>query len=244
MSLFKKSYWLEDFSSLVIDFHNHVLPGIDDGSATLEESLKMLNSWVELGYKKVITSPHVIHALYPNTKERILGQMYHLQDIIKENDIPLELEATAEYHLDYEFKSKLEAGEVIPFGKNKYLLIELPFQRPSYSIEEILFDISVAGYEPILAHPERYSYLAENFSEYGALKDRGLLFQFDMNSLNGIYGKQALKTAEKLIKENMIEFACTDAHYNGQLIEVKKLLKNSVFCKLVESGRLKNAEVG
>lgn len=243
MSLFKKSPILKDFSSLVVDFHSHVLPGMDDGSPSIEESLKMLNAWVGLGYKKVITSPHVIHALYPNTKEQILGQMFHLQDVIKENNIPLELEATAEYHLDYEFKAKLASGEVIPFGKNKYLLVELPFQRPSYSFEEILFDISVAGYEPVLAHPERYSYLADRFSEYETLKDRGLLFQVNMNSLNGIYGKQSQKTAEKLIKENMIEFAGTDAHHNNHLTEIKKLLRNSSFTKLVESGRLRNAEL-
>ena len=243
MSLFKKTPSLKDFSFLIVDLHSHVLPGIDDGSPSMEESLKMLNSWVELGYKKIITTPHVIHALYPNTKERILGQMYHLQDVIKENNIPLELEASAEYHLDYEFKDKLNSGEVIPFGKEKYLLVELPFQKPSYSFEEILFDISIAGYEPILAHPERYAYLANNFSEYEALKDRGLLLQVNMNSLTGLYGKQAQKIAERLIKENMVEFAGTDAHHNFHLKEVKKILRNSHFHKLVDSGNLRNAEL-
>ncbi len=95
MPLFRKSSaHLESFEPLAVDFHNHVLPGLDDGSPSLEESLKMLNAWVALGYKKIIASPHVISALYPNTKERILGQMYHLQEVIQEKNIPIELEAT------------------------------------------------------------------------------------------------------------------------------------------------------
>ncbi len=242
MPLFKKSSTnISDFSSLIVDFHNHVLPGLDDGSPSLEESLKMLNLWVELGYKKVIATPHVISALYPNTKERILGQMYHLREVIEENNIPIELDATAEYHLDFEFRDKLEKGEVIPFGKHKYLLVELPFQEPSYSLGEILFDISIAGYEPILAHPERYSYLSASFKKYEKLKDRGLLFQLNMNSLTGLYGRHTQKTAEKLIKENMIEFAGTDAHHSNHLIEVRRLLKNGLFAGLVESGLLRNA---
>ncbi len=105
---------------------------------------------------------------------------------------------------------------------------------------EILFAINIAGFEPILAHPERYAYLSDNFKEYEKLKDRGLLFQLNMNSLTGLYGKQTQKVAEKLIKADMFEFACTDAHHTHHLNDVQKLYKNHLFADLVNSGKLKN----
>ena len=240
MPLFRKNSSAKDFSTLGVDFHNHLLPGLDDGSPSLEESLKMLRLWVELGYRKVIATPHVNHAAYPNTKERILGQMYNIQDVIEENDIPLEIEASAEYQLDSQFLYRMEAGELMPIGEHKYLLIEFSFSPLSSSVEDILKAVLKAGYKPILAHPERYNYLSSNYEKYEALKESGLLFQLNMNSLNGTYGRQAQKTAEHLIKADMIEFACTDAHHAGHLMEVKKLLRNRIFLKLMGSGKLKN----
>lgn len=232
-----------DFSSIGVDFHNHVLPGIDDGAPTLEESLIMLNLWVEMGYKKIIASPHVLTALYPNTKDIILGQMYHMREVIKENNIPLIFEATAEYRLDFEFREKLEKGELIPFGQNNYILIELPFQKPAFSIEKILFDIQTAGFEPILAHPERYIYLDGDFRKYQIMKDKGLLFQLNANSLNGQYNGSVKRTAEKLIKNNMIEFICSDAHHSSHLKDMRKLLNNKHFNMLLQSGNLMNNEL-
>ncbi len=244
MSLFRKrKEALVDFSALAVDFHNHVIPGIDDGSPSLEESLKMLHLWVELGFKKVIASPHVITALYPNTKDIILGQMHHLREVITENNLPLELEATAEYHLDFEFRGRMEKGELIPFGRRNYLLLELPFQEPVFSIEEIIFAVQAAGYNPILAHPERYPYYYNDFRKYHALRDRGVLFQLNMNSLTGLYSGMVKKAAEKLIKNNMIDFACSDAHDALHLQQMKKLLRNSHFISLMESLMLRNAEL-
>ncbi len=239
----KKIEGLENFSTLGVDFHNHVLPGIDDGSPTLEESLKMLQLWIDMGFKKIITSPHVITALYPNTKDIILGQMHHLKEVIDVNNMPIELEATAEYRLDFEFLERMEKGELLPFGPNNFILIELPFQKPAFSIEEIIFEIESAGYQPILAHPERYIYLYSDFKKYQAMKDRGLLFQLNANSLNGFYNGLVKRTAEKLIKNNLIEFICSDAHHCHHLTEMNKLLKNRHFNKLLESNLLRNIEL-
>ena len=203
----------------------------------------MLNLWVEMGYRKIIASPHVITTLYPNTKDIILGQMHHLKEVIEENNLPLQFEATAEYRLDFEFREKLEKGELIPFGRQNYILIELPFQKPAFSIEEILFEIQTAGYIPILAHPERYFFLYADFRKYKVMKDRGLLFQLNANSLNGIYNGLVKRTAEKLIKNNMVEFICSDAHHTFHLKEMKKLLNNRHFNLLLQSGMLMNNEL-
>lgn len=244
MPLFKKKKQsFTDFSEIAVDLHSHVLPGLDDGSPSLEESVKMLKLWVELGYKKIITTPHVNHSFYPNTKEKILGQMYHLQDVIEEEGIALELEASGEYQLDDWFIGLLDSGEVIPFGEEDYILVELPFLEASFSFEKILDKISDAGYVPILAHPERYNYLAEDFAKYVALKERGLLFQLNMNSLNGSYGRQKQKTAERLIKEGMIDFVGSDAHFVEHLQSLDKLRRNGAFRKLVGGGALCNSQL-
>lgn len=293
MPLFsRKPAALKDFSILGTDIHNHVLPGLDDGAPSVKESLAMLEKWQELGYKKVIATPHVINALYPNTRDQILGELaalrqawedqkirgseeqasanlssvpggpglrgsrqvgisVSLQDDISLDEqnrktgstIPIELEASAEYHLDYEFNDLLKNKQLIPFGDNNYVLIELPFQQPSFSVDEILYEIQLAGYEPIIAHPERYNYLNNKLDTYTYLKDRNLLFQLNMLSLTGQYGIQSKRMAEKLIDHDMYEFVGSDAHHTGHLEELKKLLKNKHFIKLVESGRLRNKEL-
>ena len=244
MPLFRKKIeGLYDFSVLGVDFHNHVIPGIDDGSPSVEESVKMLRAWAGMGFRKIIASPHVIEALYPNTRDVILGQMYSLREVIEKNDIPLQLEATAEYRLDFEFHQKLERGELMPFGSRNYIMIELPFQKPAFNLVEMLFAIQTAGYEPILAHPERYVFLYTDFRKYHALKDRGLLFQLNLNSLNGLYNGLVTRTAEKMIKNNIIEFACSDAHHLFHLEDMTKLLRNKHFINLVNSGMLKNDEL-
>ncbi len=242
MGLFKKnriSY--SDFTQVGIDLHSHVLPGLDDGSPSLDESLKMLREMEKIGFRKIITTPHVISALYPNTKEQILGQLYHLQDSIRQEGIQLELEASGEYHMDYEFPGKVQEGEVIPFGKKNYLLIELPFMKPSFSIEEILYQTQLSGYKPVIAHPERYVWLMGKMKLYDGLKNRGLFFQLNLNSLSGLYGFPAKLAANQLIDAGMIEFAGSDAHHFGHLLELSKVMHNKHFIKLIQSGHLLNS---
>jgi tyrosine-protein phosphatase YwqE len=242
MGLFNKnkiSY--SDFSQIGIDLHSHVLPGLDDGSPSLGESLRMLREMEKMGFRKIITTPHVISDLYPNTKEQILGQLYHMKDIIRQEAIQLEVEASGEYHMDNEFPGKVQRGEVIPFGKKKYLLIELPFQKPVFSIEEILYQTQLSGYEPVIAHPERYGWLMGKMKLYEGLKNRGLFFQLNLNSLAGLYGFPAKIAANQLIAAGMIDFAGTDAHHFGHLLELSKVMHNKHFIKLIQSGHLLNS---
>jgi protein-tyrosine phosphatase len=230
-----------DFSEIGIDLHSHVLPGLDDGSPSLDESLRMLREMERIGFRKIITTPHVISALYPNTKEKILGQVFHLQEIMGQQGLQLELEATGEYHMDYELLGKVESGEVIPFGKRNFLLIELPFMKPSFSIEEILDQIQLLEYKPVIAHPERYVWLMGKMKLYESLKNRGMLFQINLNSLNGAYGFPAKIATNQLIDAGMVEFAGTDAHHIGHLIELSKVLTNKHFDKLIQSNHLLNS---
>lgn len=234
----KKSF--TNFSHIGIDLHSHVLPGLDDGSPSLSESLNMLREMEMMGFRKIITTPHVISDLYPNSREQILGQLYHLLDMIRQENIHIEVEASGEYHMDQDFPGRVEVGEVIPFGKNKYLLIELPFQKPVFPILEILNQTRLSGYEVVIAHPERYVWLMGKRKLYEELKDRGMHFQLNLNSLNGLYGFPAKIAANQLIADGMIEFVGSDAHHAGHLLALQKVLYNRHFEKLVQSGKLLN----
>jgi tyrosine-protein phosphatase YwqE len=260
---------LTDFSAIATDLHCHVLPGMDDGAATMSESLKMLTEMARLGFTKIIATPHVVSTLYPNTREQILGQVSHLQEVIeerlkaqgsgqneglkaqgaglKEGDkaqgARIKIEGSGEYHMDDELLGLVHSGEVIPFGKLNYLLVELPWSKPWFSYEEVLREIQAAGYVPIIAHPERYAWLMGNMKLYQKLIDMGMLFQLNLNSLNGLYGFQARMAAHQLIDAEMISFTGSDAHYMGHVNELSKVLQNKHFAKLVHSGRLLNSEL-
>jgi tyrosine-protein phosphatase YwqE len=238
-----------DFSAIATDLHCHVLPGMDDGAATMSESLKMLTEMARLGFTKIIATPHVVSTLYPNTREQILGQVSHLQEVIEERlkaqgaGLKIEIEASGEYHMDDELLGLVHGGEVIPFGKQNYLLVELPWSKPWFSYEEVLREIQAAGYRPIIAHPERYAWLMGNMKLYQKLKDMGMFFQLNLNSLNGLYGFQARMAAHQLIDAEMISFTGSDAHYMGHVNELSKVLQNKHFAKLMHSGRLLNSEL-
>jgi tyrosine-protein phosphatase YwqE len=242
MGLFNKNRMsFSDFSQVGIDLHSHLLPGLDDGSPSLRESLNLLREMERMGYRKAITTPHVISDLYPNTRERILGQLYHLKETMAQEGIQLELEASGEYHMDGELMNRIRKDEVIPFGKNaKYLLVELPFQKPAFSVEEELDQIRKSGYCPVLAHPERYGWLIGKMKLYESMKEQGTLFQLNLNSLAGWYGFPVKIAASQLIDADMIEFAGSDAHHLGQLRGMMSVLNNRHFMKLVGSGRLLN----
>ncbi len=263
--MFRKSnITYPDFSVIGTDLHSHLLPGLDDGAATLEDSLEMIAMMAKMGYRKLITTPHVVAAYYPNTRERIEGQMYALreeidqeterlgdqetvrprdQETVRPRDQEterLEVFASGEYHLDEGFLGLLEKGEVIPFGKERYILIEFPWRAYPANIGEILSEIDKSGFCPILAHPERVPYLAMKFKSYETLKDQGLLFQLNLCSLTGLYGWPIRMVAEKLITAGMVEVVGSDAHHQAQVRELAKVLKSRHFTMLVDSGRLLN----
>lgn len=230
-----------DFSELKTDLHSHLIPGIDDGSQTLEESISIIKRFKDLGFKKIITSPHINDA-YQNNSEIILSGLDNLKKEVQNQQIDIEIEATAEYYIDYSFSEKLAGEKLMPFGDN-YLLVELPFMNPLSISNEIIFDLQIKGYKIILAHPERYLYAIDDFSFYTDLKNKGVMFQINAVSLLGFYSYKVKKNAEKLIDNNMVEFAGSDAHGLVFLEKYKKLLSNKHFIKLYESGRLMNSKL-
>lgn len=220
-----------DFSFLVNDLHSHLIPGIDDGSKSIEESLKLAQGLVDLGYKKVITTPHIMSDYYRNTPEIIKNGWENLTQAFKKTDISLEVIPAAEYYIDYEFVNKIGKEELLTFGNN-YILVEFSFVEPPKNLKEAFFELQTNGYKPILAHPERYLYWNKNHSALFDLKDREILFQLNLLSLIGRYGPGVVSTAKVLIENKLIDFLGTDLHNENQLSELKHLKLPE---KLVES---------
>lgn len=246
---FKKSSRLEkpaDLSLVRCDLHSHFIPGIDDGAPDMEASMNLLREMASLGYKKVITTPHVMSDTYRNTVEGITSGLQQVRTAIKSNNINIEIEAAAEYYLDYEFEKKIENKEILSFGKAgvRYVLFELPFIFAPDSMNSIIFNLQSAGYKPVLAHPERYTYWHRNFKKYEELIEKGVLFQLNINSITGHYSPEVKQIAEQMIELGMISFLGSDCHHPGhiELIRSKALYEEGIH-NLISSGRLLNAEL-
>jgi tyrosine-protein phosphatase YwqE len=206
------------FNFLEADMHAHILPGIDDGSKNKEESLELIKGLLSLGYKKFIATPHIISDSYKNTTSSIRQATDELQIFLKENNVNVDITPSAEYYVDEAFLKLVEDNDLMPFGKN-YILIETNYMFSSPLLKEAIFKLKIKGYKPIFAHPERYVYLYENFRKFEEIKELDILFQVNLASLMGYYSKESKIFAEKLIKNNMVDFVGTDIH-NMRHLEV------------------------
>ncbi len=229
-----------DLSVLRCDVHSHFIPGIDDGAQTLEQSIEMLTAMRELGYRKVVTTPHSMADGYKNTPEIILGGLAKVRAEVARVGLDIEVDAAAEYYLDHELERKVTDKEVLTFGDN-LLLFELPFLSEPQVLLSVIFLMQTAGYKPVLAHPERYSFWYNDFSKYERLKERGVLFQLNMIALSGAYGPQAKQISEKLIDAGAYELIGSDCHSMGHVEAMKHTLTRPYLHKLIASGKLLNA---
>ncbi len=214
---------------LLADIHSHLLPGIDDGVKTLEESYEVITQLMESGYTRFITTPHVMSDRYPNTSEIILSKLEEVRLFLKEKNVQVKIEAAAEYYLDESLMEKIESGEpLLTFGKN-YLLFETNFISEPFVLKDFIFKASSAGYKLIMAHPERYVYM--NLEKAADLRDRGVMFQINLPSLVGFYSRPIQKMAYQLIDKGWIEFLGTDCHTMNQAKVADKAKKNKYFIK-------------
>lgn len=242
MSLFGNLFSGSKASNLGIlgtDMHSHFLYGLDDGAKTIEDSITLISGMKELGYKKLITTPHIMGDYYQNSPETILPVLNAVRQELKARAIDIELEAAAEYYLDSEFMAKLQAGTLMTFGNN-YLLVEVSYLNAPDNLAEMIFNIQLAGLTPVLAHPERYPFWYGTFDKYHDLRDKGVLLQLNINSLTGHYSPATKKIAERMIKENLIDFIGSDCHHTGHLNLLDKARKERSLAKLLDSGKLLN----
>ena len=156
---------LSDFSSVRTDIHSHLIPGIDDGVQTIDDSLQLVRRMHAMGFTRLVTTPHIQSEFYKNTREIILSGLLKLQDAIDAENIPVQVEAAAEYLLDDGFEDKMNAGNLLSFS-DKYILVELSYYNPHPNLKSFVFNLQVDGYKVILAHPERYTYWFSDFGKY------------------------------------------------------------------------------
>lgn len=229
-----------DLSVLRADVHSHFIPGIDDGAQNLEQSIELLTAMHELGYRKVVTTPHNMADGYKNPPEVILGGLEKLRAEVKRVGLDMEVDAAAEYYLDHELEKKVSNGTVLTFG-DKLLLFELPFLSEPNALAQVVFHMQTHGYRPVLAHPERYGFWHNDFAKYESLKERGVMFQLNMIALAGGYGPQAKQIAERLIDAGHYELIGSDCHHMGHIEAMKNTLSRQYLHKLLASGNLLNA---
>ena len=219
-SIFQKKKYLIDSIRGITDFHNHLLPGIDDGADNIADSVTMLEKFKDMGIENFIHTPHIIADYYPNTKETIGSAFTNLYSEYK-SKVPNRF--SAEYMMDQHFVEILDRDEIIPLFES-LVLVEMSYFQPPININEIIFKIQNKSLKPILAHPERYAfYHAKDLSMYQNLKSMGCLFQMNMLSLSPHYGGMVQKMAFKLLEENMIDFISSDAHRIEHLDKIEKI---------------------
>ena len=226
-----------DFSSIEIDLHSHLIPGIDDGAEDLATSIEIIKILQKLGFKKLITTPHVMSDFYKNTSDIILKGVKNLRQELKSQNINIQIHAAAEYYIDYEFEQKIGKENFLVFGDN-YILIELSFIEAPKSLNDIIFKLQLEGYKIILAHPERYLYFGDN--DYLSLIRRGVFFQLNLLSLIDYYSPRVRKRAEDLIQKEMISFIGSDCHNMKHASLYKKCQNKKSWHDLHKSGKLLN----
>ena len=229
-----------DLGVLRCDVHSHFIPGIDDGAPTLEASMELLRAMRELGFTKVVTTPHVMSDGYKNSPEIILGGLEKVRAEIAAQGLDITIDAAAEYYLDHEFEQKIQHKEVLTFGKD-LLLFELPFISEPNILLQVIFAMQTQGYRPVLAHPERYGYWATDLSKLEQLKERGVLFQLNTIALCGAYGPSVKRSAEKLVDNGWYELIGSDCHRMDHVQAIKATLREPYLHKVIGSGKLLNA---
>lgn len=241
--LFQKKSALEpvDYSILQIDLHSHLIPGIDDGSKSMEDSLNMLQRFVALGYKKVITTPHIMSDYYRNNPEIILGGLEEVRKAVKAHNIPIEIEAAAEYYMDEYFTELIHKKEILTFG-DQHVLFELSFSEEPPRVNDTIFHLITEGYKPIMAHVERYPYYVGKMDTLKNFKDRGCALQLNINSLSGHYGPHIKKWAQEVIDSGIVDVVGSDCHHLGHLEMMTDLRTNPYVHKIVKQEGLLNQQ--
>ena len=224
---------------LETDMHSHLIPGVDDGVGDMETAVELVRELKALGYRKLITTPHVMSDVYRNSPGIILSGLEKLRQAVADAGIEIRIEAAAEYMADDGLAEMLLNRDLMTVG-DRFVLIELPYYRAPDHLGTLLFDLQVAGYKPILAHPERYGYWHQQFKKLEDLKGREVFFQLNMISLSGYYSHPTKRIAEKLIDAGMIDFLGTDLHNFQSLALLEKTLKEPALERAMTSGKLKN----
>ncbi len=209
--------------------HSHILPGIDDGARHVSDSLALARKFEALGYQKLIATPHIMADYFRNTPDTILRSLDELRESLREQGIPLEVEAAAEYYMDETFEKKVREKNVLTFGDG-YLLFELSFINYPQNVYDMISLIQDSGYKPVLAHPERYPYFHGSVENYSRIKSQECYLQTNAIALTGYYGPGPKKAAEEMVEHELVDFVGSDMHH----LRHAEALKASLYTPAME----------
>lgn len=225
LSFFKSKPYLKDLlAGNYVDIHSHLLPGIDDGAKSIADTSKLANSFQELGIAQFITTPHISHYVWNNSPEKIITKHRETKMQLEAENIQIPFQAAAEYFMDDWFENHFQNEKLLTL-KDNYVLVEMSYMNAPVQLYKILFDLQVAGYIPVLAHPERYLFYHKNFNEYDKLKKAGCLFQLNLLATVGYYGTEVCKIADELLKKGLYNFAGTDVHHTKHIASFNQKIK-------------------
>ncbi len=217
-----------NWSFLKNDMHSHLIPGIDDGAQTLEDSIALIREFQALGFEGITTTPHIKSDYYPNDAAIINNGLQELRKALSENNIHFPVKAAAEYYVDERFVEMLENESLMTINENE-VLIEFSFVFEPMRVHEILFKMQTKGYKPVIAHPERYNYYHIKYDAYRELKDRGCLLQLNAISLTGYYGRTVKDVAERLLEDKLYDYCGSDMHHLRHAETMRKLMRSKSF---------------
>lgn len=230
-SIFKSKPLLKDvISEGFVDIHSHILHGLDDGAKSLNDTVFLIESMKSFGFEKIITTPHTTPLVWENTKEGIISKLDQVKKEIPDLANSVSLSAASEYLMDESFLERIERESLLTV-KDNMVLVEMSYINPPIHLYDILFKLISKGYQPILAHPERYNFYKDDFKSFTRLKSAGCLFQLNLLSTTGYYGEGIAKLADELLKEKMYDFAGSDIHHEKHI----KGFSSKLIIKEVES---------
>ena len=197
----------------MIDMHNHILYGIDDGCKTIEESIETIKKMKKIGFNTIVLTPHYIEdSSFKANNNLKLQKLEILKEELLKNNIDVNLFLGNEIFINESINELIINKEIRSINNTRYILIELPFNNQILNLDDYLYELKLKGYKIIIVHPERYTYFKDNYEEARKLYDSGVLFQVNYGSIIGQYGSSSLKLVKKLLKDDMVDFISTDIH--------------------------------
>ena len=236
-SFFKRKPLISDLEWLQVDMHAHILPGIDDGAKTLEQSLLLLERLHAIGLSSFHFTPHIFSEMYPNDHATVSAAYALLKPHIPSG---IQSSYAAEYMIDSSFEKLYTKPSELLLLPNQHILVEMSYIQESHSVDEVMFQLKVQGLKPILAHPERYVYYHGELAKIKRFRDAGILLQVNILSLIGYYGSREKKAAQWLAEQGWIDLLGTDVHHERHVQAIEKSLQQEDLEKILRKCTIKN----
>jgi protein-tyrosine phosphatase len=225
------------------DMHSHLIPGVDDGSPDMETTMQLIKGLQQLGYKKLITTPHIMWDMYKNNRADILLKEKLVKDELVNRNIDIEFKAAAEYYMDEHFVQLLNGSEPLLTIHEDWVLVEFSFIAAPFDLKQNLFQMQIKGYKPVLAHPERYNYFHKDKQVYHEFAEQGCLLQVNILSLTGYYGKSIQEAARYLVKNKLVSLMGTDLHHTRHYAAINNNQLFRVVNQVTEECEILNASI-